>query len=434
MSYEDMPYSESVASLEAEMASIESMMGELTQRRTYLRRKINALSPTAQLPLEILTEIFRLASQASDDGERAIPPLFFGGICKEWRNIAWSAPLLWNSVSVHVSRKTHGSQVQLLGDWLLRAKSSPLFIKLTSDDEHESIFCSLRAIMDVLVTRSMYWHSLDSLLPPQCHDILKNNHFPMLTSVSVRPPKGTISTFSEPPNMFLSAPKLLDVDLSGYNFPAMVLPWEQLRRFKTQFLTVAECLKVLRRSPNLKECHLESVYSPEILPSPMADTLYSELESLDVMLIKGAAISLLDSVTLPSLRELRIHYSGPGGFLLSAISSLVLRSACNLHRLCIEKQNFNDDDLIPCLETVPSLSHLRLTVLGDGLHPSTALTNKLVSMMNLAHNSGQPLLPNLESFEYRGRIMCDSTSLVDMLSKRWHSGKQHIPNGWRSLP
>jgi hypothetical protein len=238
----------------------------------------------------------------------------------------------------------------------------------------------------------------------------------MLTSVSVRPPKGTISTFSEPPNMFLSAPKLLDVDLSGYNFSAMVLPWEQLRRFKTQFLTVAECLKVLKRSPSLKECHLESVYSPEIFPSPTPlDTFYSELEHLDITLIKGAAVSLLDGLTLPSLSQLRVHYSGAAGFTLSAIHSLVLRSSCNLQRLCIEKQHLHDEDLIPCLESVTSLSHLRLVVVGE----SAGLSKNFVSMMHPSRDSGPPLLPKLTWFHYEGPVACDSHSLVDMLSERW---------------
>ncbi|KIM44059.1 hypothetical protein M413DRAFT_443120 [Hebeloma cylindrosporum] len=407
--------SENLASLEAEMASVEAMMENLSWRRTHLRRKINSLSPTALLPPEILTEIFRLACQLEDGGP-PLTPLFFGGICKEWREIAWATPLLWNTLSLHVSRKAHGSQVQLLRDWLMRANASPLFIKLTSDDEHESIFCSLRAIMDVLVTRSIYWNSLDCLLPPQCHDILKNNHFPMLTSVSVRPPKGTISTFSEPPNMFLSAPKLLDVDLSGYNFSAMMLPWEQLRRFKTQFLTVAECLKVLKRSPNLKECHLESVYSPEIFPSPVSlDTFYSELEHLDITLIKGAAVSLLDSITLPSLNQLRVHYTGAAGFTLSSIHSLVLRSSCNLQRLCIEKQHLRDEDLIPCLESVPSLCYLRLIVVGE----SAGLSKNFVSVMHPSRDPGPPLLPKLTWFHYEGSVECDSHSLVDMLSERW---------------
>jgi hypothetical protein len=58
-----------VAGLEAEMASIEAMMENLSWRRTNLRRKINSLSPTALLPVEILAEIFRLTCQLEDDSE-----------------------------------------------------------------------------------------------------------------------------------------------------------------------------------------------------------------------------------------------------------------------------------------------------------------------------------------------------------------------------
>ncbi|PPQ67771.1 hypothetical protein CVT25_009076 [Psilocybe cyanescens] len=401
------------------MSQIDTMIESLANRRTMLRRRINAMSPTAQLPPEIMTEIFRLVCHAPEEGGKSITPLFFGRICKEWRDIAWSTPLLWSTLSLHISQKTYRSQAHLLKDWLLRAQISPLYIKLTTDDEHESTFCSLRSIMDVLATRSKYWHSLDTILPPQCHDILIDNHFSTLTSLSVRPPKGTISTFSEPPNMFLSAPKLRDVDLSGYNFSAMVLPWGQLRRFKTQFLTVGECLKILQRSPNLKECHLENVYSPELFPASITNPLESHLESLDVTLIKAGAVSLLESVTLPSLCALRINYSLPGSFILPVISSLVMRSGCNLRRLYIEKQGFHDDDLISCLEAVPSISHLRLIVLGDGVDSSTGLTAKLAAMLHPSYQSGGPLLPNLTCLEYQGRVYCDEGSLISMLSERW---------------
>lgn len=406
-----------MANLAAEIASVESTMERLAQRRTTLRRKINALSPTAQLPTEILTEIFRLVCQRTEDDGRLITPLLFGGICKEWRDISWSTPLLWNTVCLHLSRTMHGSRVQLLREWLLRANTSPLYIKLTSDDEDEATFCSLHTIIETLVVRSTYWYSLDCLLPFQCHDLLRDHYFPMLKSVSVHPPKGTISTFSEPPNMFLSAPKLFDVDLSGYNFPAIVLPWEQLRRFKTQFLTVAECLKVLRRSPKIKECHLESVYSPEIIASPVSETLYSGLESLDLSLIKGSAISLLDSVTLPSLRELRVNYSGVGGLLMSATRSLVLRSGCDLRWLCIEKHNFHTDDLISCLKMIPSLTHLRLFSSGDATHTSMGLTESLVSMLDRSRHAS-PLLPNLTSLEYRGRVFCGLPAILALAESR----------------
>lgn len=407
--------------LESEISLIEMMMERLAAQRAILQRSINALSPISRLPPEILTEIFRMTCQASADPTQRITPLFFGGICKEWREIAWSTPLLWNRVCLNVSRKTHGAQTSLLGEWLLRAKSSPLFIKLTSEDEHEAIFCSLRAILDVLVTRAAYWYSFDCLLPPQCHDALKNYEFPILTSVSLRPPKGTISTFSEPPSMFLSAPRLIDVDLSGYNFSAMVLPWDQLRRFKTQFLTVTECLKVLRRSPALLECYLESVYSPESFDSL---PLYSDLDLLKVFLIKSAAISLLDNLTLPRLRILDVDGTGPGSTLLSSIRSLVLRSSCNLQSLILERRNesgLKDDDIIACLTMIPCISHLCFVFKGtELLDPSFALSEKLAARFRPSSQSDDLLLPNLACFEYRGAVTCETRTLVDMLSERWH--------------
>ena len=128
-------------------------------------------------------------------------------------------PLPWQNLQrlarycmIHyISRKAHGSPSSAPQRLLLRANLLPPFTKLTFGDEHESIFCSVCAIMDVLVNRSTYssWKSFDCLLPPQCHDIF--NRFPLLTSISLRPPKGTISTFSQPPNMFFSAPELIDV-------------------------------------------------------------------------------------------------------------------------------------------------------------------------------------------------------------------------------
>jgi hypothetical protein len=418
-----------VVELERETAHIEILMERLNSRRALLQRRINALSLISQLPAEILTEIFRLTCQLSETTHHVITPLFFGGICKEWRALAWSTPLLWNIVSLKVSRKTHGSQINVLGEWLLRAKTSPLFIKLTSDDEHESIFCSLRDIMGVLVTRSAYWYSLDCLLPPQCHDVLKSHEFPLLTSVALRPPKGTISTFSEPPSMFLSAPKLVDVDLSGYNFSAMVLPWEQLKRFKTQFLTVAECLKVLRRSPSLKECHLRSVYSPEIFDSLPSETLYSDLERLDVFLVKSAAISLLDNLTLPHLCELNIGNSGSGEFLYSAVCALISRSSCHLQRLSIDhRDGIKDDDLIACLEKIPSVTHLRLVSDSANSPSFTGLSDKLITRFRSSHGEGEhPLLPKLVSFEYWGSVSCDGRLLVDVLSERWRAPQYGTP-------
>ena len=140
---------------------------------------------------------------------------------------------------------------------------------------------------------------------------------------------------------------------------------------------------------------MDSVYLPENFPSPiLLDRFYSEPEHIDITLIRGVAVSLFDSITLPSLSQLRVHYSGAAGFNQSVIRSLVLRSSRILQRLCIKKRHIYDEDPIPCLESVPSLSHLRLVVLGE----SAGLSKNFVFMMHPSRDSGPPLLPKLAWF------------------------------------
>ena len=414
-----------MASLEGEIASIDTILAQIAQRRVFVRRRINGLSPTARIPSEILIEIFQIACQPVDKGyrvRRAVTPLFIGSICRLWRDVAWSTPLLWNTILLHVSpdRKHHDTQVQLLGDWLLNARSAPLSIKLIVEDERESVLCAFEAIMRILITRSDYWLTFDSRLPPQCHNIFKNINFPMLTSVSLQL-SNTVST-SIIPDMFLTAPKLVDVNLLNCHFPLM-LPWEQVRRFRTGLSSITECLKVLRESPNLQECYFNGVYTPvDFISKTIIPHAQLQLKHLHVMLQRHGpwtlsdSMSLFDGMTLPSLSNLCIQYYGTTILHLSSITSLVLRSACNLERFTI-KFPFDNAELIPCLEAMPSLTYLDLEM-PRGL--DMGLTRHNVTSLDPLSNSSRLLLPNLKYLKYKGPVLCDCRTIVDMLAHRWH--------------
>ena len=245
----------------------------------------------------------------------------------------------------------------------------------------------------------------------------------MLTSVSLYSP---IGTFFDPPDMFLAAPKLVNVNLLFHIFP-VVLPWEQARRFRTQSLTVTECLKFLGRSLNLQECHFEHIYSQFISKIIMP---HAQLKHFHVWLNNPETfMSLFDGITLPSLSKLCIQYNGSKRLPLSFITSLVLRSACNLERFTIGIQ-FNYADLIPCLEAVPSLTFLHLEMLRG---PDMGLTRHFVALLNPLSNSSQLLLPNLKYFfEFKGLVLCDCRTIVDMLAHRWHSSDDgRISQGFR---
>ena len=402
-------YLKKVVSLKGEIASIETTMAQLAQRRASYRRRINELSShTARIPSEILLEIFKMVCQPVDNGHgaiQAVTPLFIGSICRLWRDITWSTPLLWSTIIMHVSRKSHVTQIQLLGDWLLNAKSAPLSIKLIEEDEHESVLYAFEAIMRILVTSSDYWLTFDFLLPPRCHIIFQNINFPMLTSVSFRNPTFTI------PEVILIAPKLIDVTLDRCDYP-LVLPWGQVRLFRSGASTVDECLKVLRQSPNLHKCHFEDLYSVyddnsgTIMP-------HDQLKDLHVTLFDSWSMQLFDLITLPALSNLHIQYIGREILYLSSITSLVLRSACKVERFSIGT-SFNVADLMPCLEAIPSLTYLHLEIADTGL------TRHLVASLDPLSNSSHLLLPNLKYFEFKGHVLCDCRTIVNMLAHRWH--------------
>jgi len=417
--------------LQTEVAFVETMIERLISRRTRLRGRMNALSPISQLSPEILVKIFQMTCYSAEDSTQHITPLFFGGICKDWRENAWSTPLLWNTVTITVWRRTHATQISLLDEWLLRAQSSPLSIKLTVD-EHESnktnlAFCCFRPVMELLITRAEYWQTFDCILPHRCHGILQNHKFPLLTSISLRPPTiGWISTLINSPSIPgpLSAPKLAHVNLSGYSASSMGLPWGQLRSVKIQILTIEEFFALLLRSQELKECYVEAICSPrspEFLPPQM---LFHDLETLDVLLTSIDPISILNHLNLPKLRVLSLRGGGVfANILIDTISTFVLRSSCHLERLSVEQlSRTTDDDILTWLETTPSLTHLRIkfNLYSTQPHPSIGFSDKLVSRLRPSQQGLPYLLPRLTSLEYRGPVPCNTRLLVDVLSERWH--------------
>jgi hypothetical protein len=141
-----------------------------------------------------------------------------------------------------------------------------------------------------------------------------------------------------------------------------------------------------------------------------------------VFFLKRAAISLLDNLTLPNLCELNIVNSGSGDFLYSAVCALISRSSCHLQRLSIDhRDGIKDDDLIACLEKIPTVTHLRLVSESAHSPSSTGLSDRLITRFRSSHEGEPPFLPNLVSFEYWGSVSCDGRLLVDVLSERWRA-------------
>jgi hypothetical protein len=59
-------------------------------------------------------------------------PLYLTSVCRDWRDIAWSNPLLWSTIHIRI-----GGQVSLASDrinfvreWIVRSQTMPLTLHL----------------------------------------------------------------------------------------------------------------------------------------------------------------------------------------------------------------------------------------------------------------------------------------------------------------
>ncbi|KAF5320069.1 hypothetical protein D9611_010343 [Ephemerocybe angulata] len=427
---------QTVDELKAEIEHVETLMQSLATHRSGLRRRINSLAPISRLPPEILLLVFTHCLSPTTPG-----PLFLGAICARWRALAWGTPLLWSKLVLRVSRLHAPAQLRLLEAWLLRAGTLPLHIHILPwEDSDEATLASFRSLLEVLVSRAPYWGSIEcDVLPPHCHDLLRVTApgaiFAQLKRVVFRPPKGAISTFSEPPSLMFEGdrvPVLEDVDLVGYDFSSIRLPWKGLRVFRAQFLTVVEGVGVLRMCPGLERCVLENVYFPEGhggTGTGMGQQLvHAGLEILDVTLVKGAATALLDAVSLPSLKELGLHYVGTESVPLLPVISLVSRSACVLTKLAVSRSVFGEEDLVRCLEALPGLVELSICVrevahpwghVGPEVEEEEGLSEGFLRRVVGGGRGHSCMLPGLRRFGYEGPVGCEMRVVLDVLEGRW---------------
>jgi hypothetical protein len=428
-------------------------MERLTQRKLELRRKANRLLPISNLPADILLVIFaHLCRQepnptTTKDKGSTITPLFLGSICAYWRSLLWNTPLAWRDLVVDVSFSRPASQLALLAEWLQRAQKAPLHITLAAVCDGMDDLEAARvtgAVLEVLATRSAYWERIDFYVPPVCYDVLLRNQFPHLAAARLRPPTGSITAFNPAPDIFIAnAPSIIDVDLTGYDYSSMRLPWHQVRKFKAEFLSASQCLDVLRASPKLVELHVDKVFIANRVQQPDSNHhldspfIHEALQVLQVGFIRGeAAEELLHSLSLPALCELSLGFSGTKYWQsLVPLKSLALASspasqAWPLRKLKVVQNPLDEDGLVECLDVLPSLVELDIQVTGiptERLNSLDAMRKELGGLSwklvkRLETPREPPTMPNLQHFDYEGPVLCPLMDVAGMLWSRASTG------------
>ena len=167
-------------------------------------------------------------------------------------------------------------------------------------------------------------------------------------------------------------------------------------------------------------------------PSPnpqhvLAPHLRSLKLDVYVPLDSSAIHILLDNLNLPNLHELQLTAVGylTMFFGNTNFSSFILRSTCLLRSLSLSGFLLNDDDLLQCMQILPSLEVFQI---WDSLRPDhrvadQTITNQTIRNLTPNISPNLTLLPNLrELWISSSRLIIDAFELHSMMCARWRPG------------
>jgi len=296
----------------AQQRQVANLQLEISRAQTLPQMpEINSSAPAGilQLPPEILSEIFATCLSSNISNERSrhcMSPLIFGKVCRSWREIAWSVPILWTLLQVDLNKVTDFHAI-LANEWLLRSKGRPLALSVAWEWQGSKPFSenACITIMGAIARYSHQWQEIEFQLPYFCLDILDcvQNHLPILRFINISIySQGGMEYFGGERRMFSAAPQLRVVLIGGTYLDTILLPMGQLTSLSICCGDVDQCLEMLQQSPQVIHCAFQNICISNGVPSPV-HVHASQLEVLEFMYLNPTTLlpMLLLSTSRPQL-------------------------------------------------------------------------------------------------------------------------------------
>jgi hypothetical protein len=198
--------------------------------------------------------------------------------------------------------------------------------------------------------------------------------------------------------------RTLHLSSSHLNARFFNLAWPSLTHFSAaSALTFDDCHDIFRQSANLQLCSLRCIRDcPDFQPHPEALIVVPQLRSFELH-PHGDVGPLLDVLVLPSLRIMHIEFRDwdiPRLWPKSRVLALLSRSSCSIERLILAGKMISEDDLVECVERVPSLRDLVVTFREE----ESLLTDRVRAMLDGRRSDDQMI--ELEESGYLSGFHC----------------------------
>lgn len=407
-----------------------------------------------------------------------IPPMNISQVCRDWRNIAMSLPVVWSFICIQPdSLRGLIRASSRLKTWLGKSMSHPLSLRVNLNisglsradgDERDGIIQVSSTILRQLILQSHRWRKAEmacdlsiagpltlannSILTDLAFCISKSEHGAAVA------PTAAIDFFSIPKLQTLSLigcisllkiPEAANLsDLTSLNLqPGLGLtivtgePTE-LKRFPTG----SDCLNIFRSAPFLKEARIalggdDSVaILREVSPASLEYLVFMDFSYNEVRMTTSM-LHLLRNISAPSLELLILNISSPrypegANFIqqrdiFMELADFVSRSNMTLSTLVVRHLSFQFqiEVLQEVLQRLPELLHLHI-------QSPTFTPAFLQSLAQKANSDEFSLCPHLntlyfeENDEYAAQTLFNVpnqgfgeetlSSILDVISSRWN--------------
>ncbi|KAJ6584004.1 hypothetical protein DFH09DRAFT_1275055 [Mycena vulgaris] len=377
-----------LALIDIQIDKMEVALDQLKAKRGSLKAEIDAhqalMSPLRRAPQEILQEIFLACLPTAnnaliDPGEA---PMLLGRICRLWRSVAYSTPMLWSSLHIPPLMERWNSEMppqvedrleKFVEAWLDRSGGCPLSISLSRFPYTYNVAANLvlpGTVHQLIRVAPRLRHLSICAHTSEMRQLLffDAKDLPCLESVHIQSPLDLNDRWEEAPILQLPSLRQISLHISA-DALALPLRWSELTDLDLEcFPTWMDvpigsvgdpggldqngAMELLRRCPNLVRCHLHAttgvpfIAGPTItLPHLKALSLSGEIDSFRFM----------QFLVSPGLRYLFVGADGSNPSLRSVESSA--------HELTLELTNqcrLPEGGLLDLFALLPGLSRVRL--------------------------------------------------------------------------
>jgi len=440
--------SETILSMESEVAAIDAKIKELDMKRKNLeiqtrplRLKLRGcdavLSPIRRVPFDILAVIPRHAQPKYPQARRFEHPLSLCQVSSSWRNALLSTSDLWSTLYLTINDPEHLKRRFKRADhWFKRAKDRPLslFIFFDFDLRPASIpalaafLSQITPLMSRVRRLGLGSQIIHDLIP---HMIDTKWDCRLLETLDFLNPYGaeyvnmTLPSDSLPAlDIFVHASKLqralLEKEFITTPGADRILPWSRLTSVTlTEHLSTIQWVRVMELCPRMQigDFTLRSCEQSDVDLFGTYRRAHFDLKDLRLHVLhsRTSPIDVLSIFEMPCLQNLELTQTG--GVNKRPIKP-ILKVFETLHSLVVD-HNFDAQYLVDVLNTTVDLRVLVFTKLED---------NYFSVFEAMTYNDSKNILPRLSLLRIHiGHVRVDERGadiLAKMVNSRCPAGTQ----------